>query len=322
MEPSLQSPAHSQTPSHSPGMLRIFLSCTSVDLKLHRAAVRRMVDAFDEHPVVMEDFGARDGDATEVSLERVLSCDVFVLLLGWRYGSIPSGETRSVTHLEYLAAKEHGMPRLIILADPSTEADDGPNAIFPADVRDIEHVAQLKVFREEVGHDRVVATFTSADNAAAVVAPALYHLLASIPTHGPRPPFKLPPRAPEFVGRQQELRDLCNRLRAGQSVGLSALVAGLAGVGKSALAAEALATLAHDPAAFPGGIIYVRCDEREGLAGLAWLYDQLLADWGVPLSPRGTGSSTDPGAGDRLRAGGGAARTGVAEPTACVYTRC
>ncbi len=272
-------------PSRS--MLRIFVGCTSRDLEKHRDAVRREIDAFDEHPVVMGDFGARDGDAIEVSLERVRSCDVYILLLAWRYGTIPADKTLSVTHLEYRAAKEAGMARLIFLADPATEQDVGPTALFPATVRDPDHVAQIHAFRDEVGQDRVAAFFTTADNAAAVVAPALHHLLQRIsaPPRGPRPPFKLAPRAPEFVGRTSELADLCKRLCAGQSVGLSALVSGLGGIGKSALAAEALATLAAEPDAFPGGVTWVRCDGREGLSGLAWLYDQLLADWGTPLAP-------------------------------------
>lgn len=268
-------------------MLRIFVGCTSRDLEKHRDAVRREIDAFDEHPVVMGDFSARDGDAIEVSLERLRSCNVYILLLAWRYGTIPADETLSVTHLEYRAAKEAGMPRLIFLADPATEQDVGPTALFPATVRDPDHAAQIHAFRDEVGQDRVAAFFTTADNAAAVVAPALHHLLQRISAtpRGPRPPFKLAPRAPEFVGRTSELANLYQRLRAGQSVGLSALVSGLGGIGKSALAAEALATLAAEPDAFPGGVTWARCDGREGLAGLAWLYDQLLADWGASLSP-------------------------------------
>ncbi|HEY7340867.1 MAG TPA: tetratricopeptide repeat protein [Ktedonobacterales bacterium] len=267
--------------------LRIFVGCTSVDLHAHRDAVRREIEAFDEHPVVMGDFGARDGDATTVSLERVRSCDVYILLLAWRYGTVPSDAALSITHQEYRAAKDANIPRLIFLADPATERDDGPTALFPAAVRDPEHAALLRDFRDEVSHDRVIATFTTPDNAAAVVAPALHHLLNDIGMmpRGPRPPLKLAPRAPEFVGRTSELADLCQRLRSGQSVGLSALVAGMGGVGKSALAAEALAQLAADPAAFPGGATFVRCDGREGLPGLAWLYDQLLADWGAPLAP-------------------------------------
>src|SRR6185312_5018606 len=131
----------------------------------------------------------------------------------------------------------------------------------------------------------VAAFFTTPESAALEVAVALHRFLRERAPNQPRPPVKLAPRAPEFVGRTRELADLCQRLRSGQSVGLSALVAGMGGIGKSALAAEALATLAADPAAFPGGVTWVRCDGREGLPGLAWLYDQLLADWGSPLAP-------------------------------------
>ncbi len=269
-------------------MLRIFLSSTSVDLHAHRRAVRRLIAKFDEHPVVMEDFGAQDGDATQVSLAELASADVYILLLAWRYGTIPTippNETRSVTHLEYRAAKDANMPRLIFLADPATEEDDGPNALFPAAVRDPEHAELVRAFREEVGRDRVAAFFTTPESAALEVAAALHRFLRDREPTQPRPPFNLAPRAAEFVGRTRELADLCQRLRSGQSVGLSALVAGLGGVGKSALAAEALATLAADPDAFPGGVTWARCDGREGLAGLTWLYDQLLADWGSPLAP-------------------------------------
>src|SRR5690348_15691385 len=120
-------------------MLRIFVGCTSVDLKAHRHAARRLIEKFDEHAVVMEDFGAQNGDATQVSLAELASADVYILLLAWRYGTIPSDEMLSVTHLEYRAAKDAGMPRLIFLADPATEHDVGPTALFPAAVRDEEH---------------------------------------------------------------------------------------------------------------------------------------------------------------------------------------
>src|SRR6185437_8721625 len=165
-------------PSRS--MLRIFVGCTSVDLKAHRQAARRLIEKFDEHAVVMEDFGAQDGDATQVSLAELASADVYILLLAWRYGTIPTiptDETCSVTHLEYRAAKDAGMPRLIFLADPITESDDAPDALFPAAVRDPEHAALLRAFREEVGRDRVAAFFTTPESAALEVAVALHRFL-------------------------------------------------------------------------------------------------------------------------------------------------
>lgn len=86
-------------------MLRIFGGCTSVDLRAHRHAARRLIEKFDEHAVVMEDSGPQDGDATQVSLAELASADVYILLLAWRYGTIPPHETLSVTHLEYQAAR-------------------------------------------------------------------------------------------------------------------------------------------------------------------------------------------------------------------------
>lgn len=265
--------------------LAIFLSSTSLDLSPHRTRVRHVVEKFDEHPVVMDDFGAQDGGAIKVSLGKLASAHIYILLLGWRYGTIPAGETLSVTHMEYRAARDAGLPRLIFLTDDATERDDGPDALFPAATRDPEHAVQLRAFREEVAHDRVIARFTTPESLIEAVVIALHQTIPHVVPPGPLPPNKLAPRARGFVGRTDELRQLCERLRAGNSVGLSALVAGMGGVGKSALAAEAQALLASEPDAFPGGVTALRCDERGGLAGLTWLYDQLLADWDVPLAP-------------------------------------
>ncbi len=118
-------------------MLRIFLGCTSVDLQKHRDAASRRIELFDEHPVVMEDFGARDGDATAGLAGP--GCAVATSMCCCSAGAMarfPTDETLSVTHLEYRAARDAGMPRLIFLADPETEQDDGPDALFPATVRD------------------------------------------------------------------------------------------------------------------------------------------------------------------------------------------
>jgi class 3 adenylate cyclase/tetratricopeptide (TPR) repeat protein/DNA-binding XRE family transcriptional regulator len=105
-----------------------------------------------------------------------------------------------------------------------------------------------------------------------------------------RPPHDLPPRAPGFVGREADIAALTTMLR---SKPVAAIV-GLGGLGKSSLAAEVIYALAGDPAAFPGGVAWVRCDGRTGLDGLAWLEDQLLAAWGAPLGVEASTHATDP----------------------------
>ncbi|HET8799186.1 MAG TPA: tetratricopeptide repeat protein [Thermoanaerobaculia bacterium] len=88
----------------------------------------------------------------------------------------------------------------------------------------------------------------------------------------PRIPCELPPAAFHFVGRRDERRTLVERLRAGRSTA----VAGAAGLGKTALAAEALieivgadgGNLASSP--FPDGVVYVDLYTNHGAAEPVW----------------------------------------------------
>ncbi len=285
---------------------RVFISSTALDLEAHRARVRDTLLSLGLFPVGMEQFGAQGtGHASSVSAEKVGSCDVYIGIVAWRYGYIPEGMALSVTHQEYEEATRLGLPRYVFLAAPATDPADGPDALFPAAVRDSEHRPQLDAFRAELGKAHVVDFFTTPEDLAVRVATALHHYLLQMKEEdaasGPRPPHDLPPRAPDFVGREEELAALCATLRRAQSTGGSAAVAGMAGVGKSALAAEALHVLAGDPGAFPGGITYVRCEGRAGLPGLAWIEDQLLTTWGITLAPEELGQATTPEAEIELR---------------------
>lgn len=104
-------------------------------------------------------------------------------------------------------------------------------------------------------------------------------------------PYDLPPRAPGFVGRQQDLATVTAALRptsAQAESGSAVALVGMGGLGKSSLAAEAVHTLATQPDAFSGGITWVRCDERIGLEGATWIEDQLLSAWGAALPAEAT----------------------------------
>ncbi len=129
---------------------RVFVSSTFLDLHQHRALLRHSLISEYQLPVAMEDFGASGTDATTVSKAEVEISDFFVLLVAWRYGTIPQGATRSITHQEYELARRLGKPIFIFLADPSTEADDGPNALFPASTRNAAYAQQLTDFRAEL----------------------------------------------------------------------------------------------------------------------------------------------------------------------------
>ncbi|QQR74453.1 MAG: tetratricopeptide repeat protein [Holophagales bacterium] len=94
-----------------------------------------------------------------------------------------------------------------------------------------------------------------------------------IPTHdAPRLPRELPPAAHQFFGRDAERQQLVERLQAG----LSTAVVGPAGMGKTALAAEALEEVAGADACnlattpFPDGILYLDLYTYQGQAEPAW----------------------------------------------------
>lgn len=279
-----------------PGKLRrVFISSTSVDLRSHRAAVKAAIERMDQHPVVMENFGAQgQGDATSVSREEVAKADLFVLLVAWRYGHVPDSKEFSISYQEYCEALERKLPTFVYLADPTTDGPEHDSPAFPATDRDPEHRVQLDDFRTELQKARIVDYFVGPDELATQVVTALHkYLIGELRAAQARErgvPHDLPPRALGFFGRAQELKELCDELRRGESAGLSALITGMAGVGKSALAAEVVHALAGDrdgdePKRFPGGITWVRCDTLTGLNGLAALDDWLLAAWSAALPP-------------------------------------
>jgi tetratricopeptide (TPR) repeat protein len=279
-------------------VLRVFLSSTFVDLQAHRAAVRDIVGRLGQFTLAMEQFGAREGDAQTVSTDLVAGCDLYLGVIAWRYGFVPAGQERSVTHLEYEEAGRLSIPRLVFLSAAETQAAESSTDLFPASARDPEHLDQLLAFRAEIERAQVVDYFTTPDDLAKKAAAALHHYLQAHPTEpGPHPPRDLPPRAPGFVGHEHDLQGVCSSLRKGQSVA----IVGMGGLGKSSLAAEALQTLEGEPDTFPGGTTWVRCDDRNGTEGLIWIEDQLLAAWGASLSAEALRGATTPDQGLEAR---------------------
>lgn len=287
------------TQGHSiPTSRRIFLSSTHVDLLPYREQIRDVLGRMDQFPVTTAHSETPDGEPTSVALEQLASSEAYIGIVAWRYGSLPPGETRSVTHLEYLEAKRLGLPCFLFLADDQTGHDDGPNALFPTATRDPIHRQQLLAFREAIKQEQGVVTFTTPDDLATKVAAVLNGYLLKKQEeewrNRPRPPHILPLAPASFVGRERELQIVVEALRPGQPVAPAVALVGMGGVGKSALAAQAVHRLTEDETTFPGGVTWVRCNERQGFAGLVWVYDQLLAAWNISIAPEERGrAATD-----------------------------
>jgi hypothetical protein len=107
---------------------RVFISHTSElrgfpKRRSYVAAVERAISAAGHVIVDMADFPAADQPAAQVCVERVQGCDVYVGVLGTRYGSAVRDRPEvSYTELEFDTASEAGLDRLVFLLD--TGADD------------------------------------------------------------------------------------------------------------------------------------------------------------------------------------------------------
>lgn len=86
------------------------------DMQPERRAAAEAVRAVGAEPSWFEEFGGRDQDAEQAYLAEVDACDVYIGILGRRYGRpLPSGY--SATHAEYLRAIERGLRISVWLLD-------------------------------------------------------------------------------------------------------------------------------------------------------------------------------------------------------------
>ena len=92
---------------------RVFVSSTYYDLKHVREIIGNYIHALGYEPVLSEfsDIFYKPHDTVQNScLLEISNCDMFVLIVGKRYGSKFPGETLSVTHKEYIEAQSTLIP--------------------------------------------------------------------------------------------------------------------------------------------------------------------------------------------------------------------
>lgn len=95
--------------------LQVFISSTFTDLEEERqTAVQAILNA-GHIPAGMELFKAGDTSQKETIKKWIEESDVYMLILGGRYGSIDQETGKSYTHWEYDYAGELGIPRFAIV---------------------------------------------------------------------------------------------------------------------------------------------------------------------------------------------------------------
>lgn len=143
---------------------QIFVSSTALDLRPERTSVAEaLLRMHYIRPIVMERFGARDEPPRTVSLEELDECQLYIGILGGRYGS-------GITHAEYCRALELGLECLVYLKDEAAIPPEGRDA-------DLERVRALEEFKREVKARHTVQIFRSPDELAVLLTADVHNWL-------------------------------------------------------------------------------------------------------------------------------------------------
>jgi hypothetical protein len=128
--------------------LQVFISSTYLDLKEERQAAVEAILKSGNLPAGMELFTAGNKSQWEVIQRWITDSDIYMLILGGRYGSVESNSGLSYTELEYDFAVSSGKPFFAVVIEE--DALEIKVKAVGSSVLEKDNPAKLKEFREKV----------------------------------------------------------------------------------------------------------------------------------------------------------------------------
>ena len=135
----------------------VFVSSTYEDLIPYRDAAQQVLTRLEQTVKGMEYFGSNPNDPLTVCLDAVKASEIYVAIIGMRYGSVDEATGKSYTQLEYETATEHKIPTLIYII-----GNDCP--VLPKYVDIGEKADKLIDFKNLLKRRHTVSFFTSPDD--------------------------------------------------------------------------------------------------------------------------------------------------------------
>ena len=128
--------------------LQVFVSSTYKDLVTERQAAVQAILKSGHIPAGMELFAAGDESQMETIRRWIDQSDVYMLILGGRYGSVDETTSLSYTELEFDYAASQGIPAFSVVA--TDVAIDRKVKELGREAIDAEYGKELKLFRAKV----------------------------------------------------------------------------------------------------------------------------------------------------------------------------
>lgn len=153
---------------------RIFVSSTREDLIPYREAVENALTGMEQIPLAMEHFVSSPDSPIDVCLSTVRRSQLYIVIVGMRYGSIEEGSGKSFTELEYDEAVKNKIPILAFIID------EEQCPILPKYVDVGEKAEKLKEFKAKLNSSYYVSRFTSVDHLKQIVERSVRQTIESL----------------------------------------------------------------------------------------------------------------------------------------------